>query len=198
MTDEQAVTWPNYVAQLAAELSKLDGEPWTVVQHERSSRDFLARGDGHEILLINSDSRIVINGVYPETDGYAPAYDPKYCFRKRSVITCAISRGPLAIAKDIFRRFLPDYLTFWAKCAEVVQGWETDKRLEIDSVQALTSATGGSAYMWEHKARPHINIDAHRIHANYQYDDKFDLEIRAIPLDVAIAICQMAQEAYHD
>ena len=68
----------------------------------------------------NSD-RLRVWGTWPESirrqDGQRWDFQP-YRDNRVQEITCAISRGPRAIAGDILRRYVPEYLVQWQEQVE--------------------------------------------------------------------------------
>jgi hypothetical protein len=112
-------------------------------------------------------------GDEPRKDTIFPnsLYDPK---EESPSISCAIARGGEAIAREITRRFIPDYERIWKRCAEKAEMWGKAEVEARDNWAAICKAAGqpvrkGSIYAELGKAHlrienrnglGHIQIDA--------------------------------------
>ena len=73
------------------------------------------RVDGYDF---ERSQRLVISGAYPRHGNETVIHLSHDQYPR---ITCAISRGPEAIARDIKRRFLPDYLALVEKANRLIE-----------------------------------------------------------------------------
>ena len=120
--------------QVAAELRKLNPHrPWTFVEPTEDVYSVYLRNAGKARIYIqfdgynNTPQRLVISGYQHigKNGSYVEVYDrgaDGTGWTKASVpsISVALSRGCEAIAKDIAKRFLPEYLRIFALVEEKV------------------------------------------------------------------------------
>ena len=83
---------------------------WTAVPEDGRWMAYLTHPDGPKLALRHDKGRLNVMGTWPFSHG-----EHFYPRDKSADISCALSRGPLAIAKDIERRLLPEYLPLWAE-----------------------------------------------------------------------------------
>lgn len=113
-------------SDLADALALVTNEAWTArkdlaeetLHDDTDSYRLFAENDGAELYITirERDKRIHVGGsmhYYPRGRGqnsvYLTHYVSNYNYKPDHDISCGITRGPLAIAKDIARRLLPDY-----------------------------------------------------------------------------------------
>ena len=91
------------------------GADWKANMVEDSWRPIaeLKRPDGATVSLVTNGARLSVKGVYPTPYNYLIKRTPN--------ISVALHRGAETIARNIQRRFLPDYLATYAKGAERVR-----------------------------------------------------------------------------
>ncbi len=62
--------------------------------------------------------KVEVSGYWPQAPNNGPTTSPRDVHETGPEISCSLSRGPEAIARDITRRFLPEYVRIFAKCQE--------------------------------------------------------------------------------
>jgi len=143
--------------QIAAELCKLDPlHPWTFAAPNEDTYSVYLRNAGDARIYVqfdgyNEPTRLIVsghmhidkNGSYVEVyekgadgTGWNRVYSPS--------ITVAIKRGPEAIAKDIAKRFLPEYLRVFALAKAKVAEDNAYEAAIAANLQRLAEATGES------------------------------------------------------
>lgn len=120
-TEEQIKQIEQEAAAIADALTMI-GEPFTWKQNQYTEINHLQEyqrlrhaGVPFEKAVIKlrfNNGRIKVFGVYPKAPNRA---EPLITHDDEPVITCARDRGAVAIAKDITRRFLPDYWKTYEK-----------------------------------------------------------------------------------
>jgi hypothetical protein len=128
--------------------------------------------------------RVRISGSYPEsTDGQV--FWPHNSDRPR--ISCAISRGPEAIAKDVARRFIPAYTKEYEKQLQAVARHERNLETEtciMDTLAALLQTT-----VYNPSGRdPAISYNGHKITA---HGDRVYFRTSGVDFDKAQAIAKI-------
>lgn len=87
---------------------------WRVKGEEHRAR-VLVNEDGAEVYFrqeYNKPDRIEVSGAFPRSELSSSYFGPH---GQRFVISCALSRGPEKIARDVERRLLPGYLPKYAE-----------------------------------------------------------------------------------
>ena len=90
--------------QIAAHLAG-----WTAEAHDGVWLAYLAHADGPKLALRQDKGRVKVMGTWPVGTNGAHFYP----YNTSADISCALDRGPHAIAKEIQRRLLPAYLPLW-------------------------------------------------------------------------------------
>jgi len=137
-------------------------------------------------LWFNLDrGRLHIQGGYPQ-DFHPYSGAPE--------ISVSARRSPQSIAKDIHRRFLPDYLEVYARCMENKRQGEEALRLTNAALDELGKLVGqapryaelnryGSLYV------PHGSMEVHP-----SSEPSFRFKLHSVPLAVAWEICRVLGE----
>jgi hypothetical protein len=147
----------------------------------------LKDGDGREIHLdgrpgMGPRGKLRVSGSYPTAPGY---------MEYRPTINVGRSRAPSAIARDILRRFLPEYLTAHSlSVAEHVQEKARVARV-ADIRQRLADALGGTVGNNGSGPRVWGNVPAVRV--DYVTDTSVKMEFRLAP-DLAVKLAEWARE----
>jgi hypothetical protein len=166
--------------QIAAELRELEPlRPWTFVEPTEDTYSVYLSNAGDARIYIgfdgyNESTRLTIsghmhigkNGSYVEVyekgadgSGWNHVYSPS--------ITVAIKRGPKAVAKDIAKRFLPEYLRVFALAkAKVAEDNAYDTAITAN-LQHLAKVAGESvpeSFSWRREGRKSFTW---RLRGNY-------------------------------
>lgn len=110
------------------------GPEWTVSESEMFSwrtDAHIARADGASVYLSIDKGRITVGGIYP-TGGHV-LHRPKD-------ISVAVTRGAVAIAQEITRRFLPAYLPVYQRAceqAEATKVFEAGRRQALEALATI-------------------------------------------------------------
>ena len=132
---ERFETLQTLATQIAAHLPGWTREIPELPPHEYTPRHvFLRRDDGAGIAIAfvwNQQGRIEVSGRYP--------YQASGHFRDRPVITLNAARRAEALAREISRRFLPDYLVRWEEAqAEVISLQQAQNRVQYTAEQCAS------------------------------------------------------------
>jgi hypothetical protein len=112
--------------QIAAHLAG-----WTPEPCEGPWLAYLVHADGPKLALRHDKGRVKVFGTWPVgTNG-----QHFYPYNQSADISCAISRAPHAIAREIERRLLPAYLPLWQE--------QDRKRQEAEQSDREAQALGG-------------------------------------------------------
>lgn len=144
------------IQEIALQLTKQTAREWTVRRAEEGEYTYFHLDSGTADLYINaanygSNDRIVIGGITPrdpKTRQYVRVYVPSatggHDEFKFSSISVSTTKSAETIAKDIVRRFLPDYLKAvdltLAKIAEE-QAYADNKRANLEACAATLNKT---------------------------------------------------------
>lgn len=120
----------NELATMAAAVAAALGETWHALPGRKPEFQIdvcmyfrIAHADGRSFSMGASDYRwngkIDVSGDYPQSSELGVTSTPHGM--TRPAISLSLSRGAAAIAKDIARRFLPDYTALYLKMLENVR-----------------------------------------------------------------------------
>lgn len=183
MDREKLIELTGAIAKVLGWDYKSNKECWTQTI-TKDGKGLHVRTDGRE--------RLIISGVWPrftDSAGCAQIALPHYVKEECRDITVAAARSPEAIAKDIERRFLPEYNRVWEKlvkhCEEVTthyeekrRNWEkVCKRIGADPNKHTVSidVQGGWAYIYAESAK------------------SVRLDLRGIPVDLALKVIDLVE-----
>lgn len=137
-----------------------------------------------------------VNGKHETFQPYFSSYGPNPTKAPR--ITCAISRGAEAIAKDIVRRFLPQYLPLYEQQAERMAATLADAANKREIVDQLNAAGWMQGRVSLAESPPSITFgDYFNKHPEvkltvHTYEGlRFDAEIRHLNQEQAEAIIRL-------
>lgn len=188
------------IAELTKEIAQyLEG--WEAIEkdvedyaHYGKDNGWLAHESGAQIHLWrpwNRTRRVTISGSYPRSsdEQYYPVSG--YGREKRPKITCAISRGSEAIAKDILKRLLPSYLNLYQQAQERVADYESDKASEAALMGRLGQACGIPV---DNGHRGNLRIDGDCgpvwVEIKPYGDNAVEMSLRKVPADFAEKLCK--------
>lgn len=162
-------------------------------RHEPDRPTIHLNGDGWRGW--NEDKRVVVSGFYPRYNGH----DGVPYGESRPRITCAVKRGTLAVAKDIARRFLSDYLTLYETCEgrskstrkydegkraalkQVAKAFEVEPRHRLEqSNQDKTFSVGSVDVLWG-------QVDEYK-------PGSVKIELRDCPVELAVDIGRLVRQ----
>lgn len=152
---------------------------------------------GHSIHINNGtrkEGRYSISGGYP-SDEHGRNLDYVRRAAGHNVelpkITVAWSRNPEAIAKDIIRRFLPDYLALYAKAEEKQRETNAYHNAAQATAKRIQAAAPGSRVYGDGLDRVDLyRNEGGRFEAEC-FDDRVNLKISSVPTDKAEAIIRL-------
>ena len=139
--------------------------------------------DAKIVLRTQQGKRVALSGVYPY--GVAPRDDPR--------ITVDATRDPARIAADVQRRLITPYLPLLAQALERQAEYaaeEARKQAQREQLAALLDAdlkdfSGQPRIYWRGPATAYGTV---------KVESNVDLELRALPFDLALDLCQVLQE----
>lgn len=177
-------------------------EGWQAIEKDNdynNGRDngCLANGSGPEIHLRrvwNHKERVKVSGCYPHSADRR-RYPTGEHQKVTPEITCGISRGAEAIAKDITKRFLLDYLGLWQWASERIAQHESDKANELTLMEQLGQACGipagrgigGNTRIYGDCGSVWVEVKPYSI-------DYVEIHLRRVPPDLAEKICRLLKE----
>lgn len=181
-------TLPEFTAQVAALLPGWhhkvapDNNQWcTTIINGKGAGLFLR----YDRYTFDGSSRLSIAGSYPVHNGHY--YGPLNV--KRPEITCAIKRGPAAVAKDIARRLIPKYLPLYEQAAKSAADSRAYETQGLDSLEQMATALGVTI--------PTHNGSRRRLYLTGSPSGDIEtlgtsvhLELRSVPLDLALYIAR--------
>jgi len=182
------------IHNLAKQIADHMPQDWQYSPDESTEHYYAILHDGDRgIRLRIQDQRLVVTGMWPmpvQGPKYNHLFDPHNHGLDAPRITCNPNRDPGDLARDIERRFLPDY---GQQYAEMVRKRE-EKLAELARLkeilamfeQAGVSSVDGCKAYFRHRdgdlpsghVEVAINSDGERAH----------LDVRSLPLDVALWI----------
>lgn len=131
--------------------------------------------------------KIRITGEYPRS---SQAHAPFYRNEQYPAIGVSASRGPRAIAKDIHRRFVKDYLEMYEKCREAKRREEARDARTLANAQRIAQAGGGQA--GELRDSCSITIPTGNVGMYGRrfcvHDDQVTIDMGGVPADLAVEI----------
>jgi len=186
-------------AAIAAEL----GDEWSVVVPRTEDRRWwvdIVRDDGAKITLNScwNDGRWVVHGGWPNdpTKGGNQRAMLRDWLYSASIpeITVTRKKTPAQIAKDITRRFLPEYLPLYAQCLE-----KRDERVnrcdqKMDTARKLVDILGKQVSTTPWGSDPSISVP-NMLGDSYgeiriDYDGNTTFHLWGVPADAAIKIAE--------
>jgi phage protein D len=168
-------------ALMAAIAAALPGS-WTVVPCKRGTSEAstfyactsfdIARADGVTLALYweEREKRVRVSGDWPRVRNSATWYRDVNVDR----ITCSVTRGGEAIARDIARRYLPAFLPALAKMQAKKEEEENTRAKAEALVYALAKVMGKTVT----KRNAHGDVFDDRAAALYDYDHGFDVQVQ--------------------
>lgn len=150
------------------------------------------RGDGWKW---NEDGRVSVHGIYPQfcNRGVLSWYGENVCPH----ITCAISRGPAAVARDIERRFLPDFWHHVERAEKLVEQYTNDMQSRARNALDIAGVLGENIPSnlrdgWESQIKIRFGgyNNAPWGHVDVSKED-YTFEIRHCPVDLGLQIAQV-------
>lgn len=178
----------------AADIARHIGRGWSVAPHNGTDRETtkLNGPDSYCIVLERNEHerRIVIKGSYP-TDAQRRCYVSYHDNEPR--ITVAETRPVGEIAKEITRRFLPEYKQVFSKVLDQIRATEEQERKERELMGYLAPIVGLTPYRDDNNtASGFVNGTTHiKITTHY---GKCDLKIDEIPTEAAARILEIINE----
>jgi len=148
----------------------------------------LVDGDGREIRLdgrsgMGPRDKLHVFGIYPTARG---------CMEEeRPSINVSATREPEAIARDIKRRFLPDYLTAHAESARRDVAENERKARVAHNQKRLAAALGGR--VGDNGRGPEVWTSIPGVYVKYVQDTSICMELRLAP-DLAVELADWVHE----
>lgn len=133
--------------EIAVALTIETGRVWTR-QKDRDGDTSRFMTDGHYTLSVswqgyNNQSRVEIGGCFWKGTNNLWSFVPRYDEKITRSITCAVSRGLEAIAKDINNRLLAEFCPAFDRALLAWEAEETRKRNLTEKTMRLAAIVGG-------------------------------------------------------
>lgn len=154
----------------------------------------VVRKDGASIWLgFRDPGRVEAMGSFPSvgSEDFGPHH------RDRVKISCAVSRGPVAIARDIQARLLPWYETAYREALERQDKRLADQLWEDRTALDLAEVSGCDVERLQWQDGPRVPVrrgDVFGTFAVSSYDQRITIELRRVPVDVAHRIMALLME----
>jgi hypothetical protein len=116
--------------------------------------------------------KVTIDGSYPYVNGHGVLGPSSVCATDPA-IKCSLSRGYAAIARDIERRFLPEYRRIYALCLA-----SANKQIAYDTLQASN----------ELRLKVALKPHGYGVRARMDSADSVAIELRSVPIKRALEI----------
>lgn len=176
---------------------------WRVVLPEEDAnnryyyeRTRLKNDAGQTIYLKLDRGKIHISGSWPQRkQPGGPFVSPSDVREESPSINCALGRGYEVIARDITRRFLPEYQRIWAKCQAKI---EADERYEntraanwarIAAMPVVKTSTHrqetGDVIIGKLDHNGSRNLSNGYGDVSMEGENSVKIELRSLPVDVA-------------
>lgn len=194
------VTLASIDAWARAVAAVLPHGPWSLDPSPQAGRPItnLRRADGAG-MHFDCDARTgkaEISGHYPRADHPDSAYfgPSGYGSDPRINISVSVLRDPAAAAKDIAKRFLPDYLARYAKGLQDKCAHEESTARAEDDIRRLIAAADSGAPA-QHSRRPgYAWISVPGGHVERRGGSDIKIEVTSVPIDAAVAIIEILKK----
>jgi hypothetical protein len=127
--------------------------------------------------------RLIITGAYPPN--HYPPQD------RRPRITVSATRAPKAIARDIQRRFLPDYLEAYSGSVRRCRAAQFNIATTNTQLEQLAEIVGETAQPTEYGRRGRLYLPDGKLEAHAVDSRRFHIELHGIDFETACAICEI-------
>jgi hypothetical protein len=193
---ERADELQGRLPEIAAEVAtKLPGEWRSQPQGDTRWYVLLVRADGATIWFgtrVKSDARLVVSGVYPKDNRRGGDYGP---YGYRPEISVGATRPPAAIANEITRRFLGDYLATWSAAVAGKQQAEENGRIAEAAARRLARILGDREPKAE-SDRLNVYIDRGAVRGSFEVqrgsrDDRVEVRLSGLTVEQAEAIARV-------
>lgn len=156
----------DYIHDLAKEVSGFLGHGWFYeVQRLQDGEPlpvtaYLRHADGYGLylkLIWNKPDRIEVSGIWPK-DAKGQLMIPYIPYgasakQHRPEITVALARGAEAVAEEIKKRFLPEYIPKWKEQAELARTNDEWASGQLALIERLAKAAGENLGSHERERR---------------------------------------------
>lgn len=131
--------------------------------------------------------RLEVSGTYPYRDGTSFVAPDN----KAQNITCAVSKAPAQVARDIRKRFLPKYLASHQKACQAERAYLERKakhRAQLDEIAKVI----GDHTPGPDAERVYIHNSPHDVGGHVEtYQDRMHLDIQRVPWDLGMQILRL-------
>ncbi len=162
------------------------GSPWKVNRlREPSSWSFeIIDGAGRGLYFRVDDQQFKVSGVFPRSHTVP--------YREDSLTIGINSTRPAkALAADIMRRLIPQYLAAYARAAQRYKAeQEKEERLQL-IIQAFMRVSGGTVAQYSRAAR---TVYFEHGAAEFSRDEQITLELRKLTIAQAIQIAALLKK----
>jgi len=145
--------------------------------------------------------RISISCLFPKFENH-PVLS-FYGDRKAPHRTCAIRRGPAAIAKDIRRYMWRDWLALKDEAQEIVERYERERDARLKTAEGFAAAVGEQlSERWyddyNRSERPTIHFNPGSMYATATIgSNDMELKLKGVPFEVGFKIARVIREYYN-
>jgi hypothetical protein len=151
--DEEKQEFDERVTALADALHVVTGDPWQA-ELTQGLNARMVLPDGRGIFVRPESGRLRFSGCYPRLEASRDYNEFGLHYGEIHVITCGPERELLAIARDIQRRFLPDYQVYWERgLAERTQ--------HVVQIEAVAGYAVRLSEAWDAEVKPDVRDPRH-------------------------------------
>jgi len=128
--------------------------------------------------------RIVLFGVFPY--GFEPRHQPR--------ITVDATRDPARIAADVQRRLIEPYLPLLEQSLREQAAYAADEARKQAQREQLAEVLGTDIKDFSGQPRIYWRGPANGGYGTIKVESSVDLDLRGLPFDLALAICQTLRD----
>ncbi len=174
---------------------------WT--ERDSGSRAGSLQGAGGRALYLTlprpSNGRFLVRGIYPAHPEAGYGGDMARAVLGHGVsapeVGISLTKTPEHIARDIQRRFLPDYEELFVRCVSAAQEVEAFHARQRALGEALAHALGRTASL--RHGRPEIDwyVQPASCTVTVESGDRVSISLRGLGEDLALKICRLLDES---
>jgi hypothetical protein len=191
---ERAETQARYIELYSGVAKHLDGWTFTKEEIEHDELRYKLFNGTQRINLNITNGVVRVSGYWPK-DSSGRYWTPRDVDESSDGIGVSLSRGPEIIAKEITRRFLPGYMSVYAKLMARIQENERYYNSKREGWDKLVSSTTNL-----HNLRPSESHDRDATASIQMFDksgygtvrmvgkDSVQLDLHSLPVEVAIRV----------
>lgn len=177
--------------ELAAKIAGALGWFLEPAEEHRASSTLTAPGEeGYSLWLRWEKERISVHPHYPKDrhgrESFPPSYDPQ-----ATTISLSSTRPPEVMAREIERRFMPDYIKAFTVQAQRVKQQDDFAARTVKTAETLKALCGGRDYGRQHDDSGWtLNFPDSHLYTVSAHGASVRFEPFSVPVDVAVRIIE--------